>query len=288
MRFAFIQTEKATWPVATMCRTLCVSPAGFYAWCQRPESERAREDRRLGALVREAHDRSRKTYGSPRVHADLKLRGVDVGRRRVMRLMRQQGLRGRRRRRFVRTTNSNHGLPVAPNLLARDFRAERPNRRWVADITYLRVGDAWLYLAVVLDLFSRFVVGWALSTAIDTELVNKALWMALERRCPDAGLLHHSDRGSQYASGDHRALLKAHGITCSMSRKGDCYDNAVMESFFGTLKTELGESFESVEEAERQLFDFIEVFYNQQRLHSTLGYLSPGAWERRAEAAQAA
>ncbi len=284
MRFAFIQAEKATWPVVTMCRALRVSPAGFYAWRRRPEPPRAREDRRLAVLVREAHERGRKAYGSPRVHADLKLRGVDVGRKRVMRLMRQQGLKGRRRRRFVRTTNSNHGLPVAPNLLARDFSAERPNARWAGDITYLRVGDQWLYLAVVLDLFSRFVVGWAVSMTIDEELVDKALRRALERRCPDAGLLHHSDQGSQYASQDYRALLKTYRITCSMSRKGDCWDNAVVESFFGTLKTELGESFESAEDAERKLFDFIEVFYNQQRLHSTLGYVSPGAWERQAAA----
>ncbi len=288
MRFAFIEAEKATWPVATMCRALCVSATGFYGWRQRPESARVGEDRRLGLLVRESHARSRKTYGSPRVHAELKARGVRVGRKRVMRLMRQQALEGRRRRRFVRTTNSNHGLPVAPNLLDRDFSAERPNQRWAGDITYLRAGDNWLYLAVVLDLFSRFVVGWAVSRSIDEDLVDKALRRALERRCPDAGLLHHSDQGSQYASHDYRALLKAYGITCSMSRKGDCWDNAVVESFFATLKTELGESFESDEDAERKLFDFIEVFYNQQRLHSTLGYMSPGAWERQAAEASAA
>ncbi len=288
MRFAFVEAEKATWPVSTMCRTLQVSLAGFYAWHQRSESARASEDRRLGVLVREAHERSRKTYGSPRVHAELKSRGVDIGRKRVIRLMRQQGLKGRRRRRFVRTTNSNHGLPVAPNLLARDFSAKGPNERWAGDITYLRVGDSWLYLAVVLDLFSRFVVGWAVSKTIDEDLVEKALRRALERRCPDAGLLHHSDQGSQYASHDYRGLLEANRITCSMSRKGDCWDNAVVESFFGTLKTELGESFESDEDAERRLFDYIEVFYNQQRLHSTLGYMSPGAWERQAAEASAA
>lgn len=288
MRFAFIQAENAAWPVAAMCHALQVSLAGFHAWRRRPESRRAREDRRLGVLVREAYERSRKTYGSPRVHAQLKSRGVQVGRKRVMRLMRQQGLAGRRRRRFIRTTNSNHGLPVAPNLLARDFSAKRRNQRWAGDITYLVAGGEWLYLAVILDLFSRFVVGWAVSRTIDEDLVDKALRRAVERRCPEAGLLHHSDQGTQYASRAYRALLEAFRATCSMSRKGDCWDNAVVESFFGTLKTELGESFESDEDAERKLFDYIEVFYNQQRLHSTLGYVSPGAWERQAEAAKTA
>jgi putative transposase len=180
----------------------------------------------------------------------------------------------------VRTINSKHPHPVAPNLLARNFRADGPNQRWAGDITYLRTGDGWVYLAVILDLFSRYVVGWAVSTTIDHRLVQSALEMALEHRCPDAGLLHHSDRGSQYASKDYQAMLGARGITCSMSRSGDCYDNAVVESFFGTLKTELGESFESKEDAQRQLFEYIEVFYNQKRRHSTLGYRSPAEFKR--------
>lgn len=280
MRFTFIDAEKARWPIRIMCRALSVSRAGFYAWLHRPESKREREDRRLAVLTQEAHERSRKTYGSPRVHAELKAQGILVSRKRIIRLMQELGLSGKMRRRFVRTTDSKHAHPVAPNLLSRDFHADRPNQRWSGDITYLRTPDGWLYLAVVLDLFSRYVVGWAVSRFIDRGLVQAALEMALEHRDPASGLLHHSDRGSQYASGDYQAILEARGITCSMSRRGDCYDNAVVESFFGTLKTELGELFESEEDARRRLFDYIEVFYNQRRRHSTLGYQSPGEFER--------
>jgi putative transposase len=287
VKFAFIGAEKANFPIAFMCRHLGVSTSGFYVWRQRPECARAREDRRLAVLTREAHELSRRAYGSPRVHQELKSQGIAISRKRVIRLMRDQGLKGKVRRRWVKTTDSNHELPVAPNLLGRNFLASAANRRWVGDITYLRTNEGWLYLAVVLDLYSRMVVGWAVSAVIDRHLVIKALQMALKRRCPDSGLLHHSDRGSQYASEEFQKALEAHGITCSMSRRGDCYDNAAMESWFGTLKTELGESFDTHAEAKRQLFDYIEVFYNRRRRHSSLGYLSPAEFERLAERAAA-
>jgi putative transposase len=289
VRFAFIKVEKAAWPVVVLCRVLCVSISGFYAWCRRPESPRAGEDRRLAVLTRESHERSNKAYGSPRVHRDLKGQGEAVSRKRVIRLMQDMGLQGKTPpRKFVRTTDSDHSQPVAPNLLARDFEATGPNQRWVADITYLRTPDGWLYLAAILDLYSRFIVGWAVSTEIDRNLVLRALQMALQRRSPDEGLLHHSDRGSQYASDDYRKALENRGIICSMSRKGDCWDNATMESWFARLKTELGEDFESEAAALRELFGYIEVFYNQKRLHSSLGYMSPAEYERTATTRDAA
>jgi len=287
VKFAFIGAEKANFPIAFMCRHFGVSTSGFYAWRDRPECARAREDRRLAVLTREAHELGRRAYGSPRVHQELKSQGIAISRKRVIRLMRDQGLKGKVRRRWMKTTDSNHDLPVAPNLLGRNFLASAANRRWVGDITYLRTNEGWLYLAVVLDLYSRMVVGWAVSAVIDRHLVIKALQMALKRRCPDSGLLHHSDRGSQYASEEFQKALEAHGITCSMSRRGDCYDNAAMESWFGTLKTELGESFDTHAEAKRQLFDYIEVFYNRRRRHSSLGYVSPAEFERLAERAAA-
>jgi transposase InsO family protein len=280
VKFAFIAAERASFPTAFMCRHLGVSTSGFYAWRGRPESARARADRRLAVLTREAHEIGRQVYGSPRVHEELKAQGVHVSRKRVIRLMQEQGLKGKTRRRWVKTTHSKHDLPVAPNLLARVFVASRPNQRWVGDITYLRTGEGWLFLAAVLDLYSRMVVGWAVSAIIDRHLVLKALDSALKRRVHDRGLLHHSDRGSQYASEDYQKALEARGIICSMSRKGDCYDNAAMESWFGTLKTELGETFSTHADGKRQLFDYIEVFYNQKRRHSALGYVSPAEFER--------
>ena len=284
MKFALIDAEKAQCPVATACRALEVSRAGFYAWQRRPESERASEDRRLSVKVREAFERSRKTYGSPRVHRELGAQGEHVSRKRVIRLMQEQQLQARRRRRFKCTTTSDPSLPVAPNILARRFQAHAPNQRWVGDTTELCIGDSGrLFLAAIVDLFSRFVVGWALSAVNDRNLVLKALQMAVRRRCPQTGLLHHSDRGSPYASEDYQKALQAQGIVCSMSRRGDCYDNAAMESWFSTLKSELGERFESYASAKEQLFDYIEVFYNQQRRHSSLDYVSPGEYERTAQ-----
>jgi putative transposase len=288
VKFEFIRAEKANFPVRFMCKRMDISASGFYAWCRRPESNRAREDRRLAVLAREAHEASDRAYGSPRVYRALKDKGIPVSRKRVMRLMKEQGLKGKGPpRRFVRTTDSNHSMPIAPNILARNFQASLPNQRWVGDITYLRTPDGWLYLAAILDLYSRFVVGWAVSPIIDRELTLKALDMALKRRCPDKGLVHHTDRGSQYASGGYQQRLEENGIVCSMSRRGDCYDNAPMESWFGRLKTELGEDFESEEAARRELFRYIEVFYNQKRLHSSLGYVSPADFERRATGAAA-
>jgi putative transposase len=283
-----IEAEKAI-PTTKLCRILEVSPSGFYAWRSRPESTHAREDRRLSVLIRASFETSRKRYGSPRVHEDLIDQQVRVGRKRVVRLMREGGLVARARKRFKTTTMSDHDQPVAANLLDRRFETAAANERWVGDTTELVVGSSGkLYLAGVLDLYSRFIVGWAVSAVNDRHLTIKALEMALKRRCPDAGLLHHSDQGCTYASQDYQAILSVRGITCSMSRRGNCYDNAVMESFFSTLKSELGERFESCGEAKMELFDYIEVFYNQRRRHSTLGQISPAEFERRAKASQAA
>lgn len=281
MKFAFVEAEKATWPVAWMCRKLGVSRSGFYAFQARRDSPRAVEDARLRQLVALAHEAGRRTYGSPRIHRELRdVHGIRIGRNRVIRLMRSEGIRGVCRRRRVRTTDSRHSFPVAPNLLMRDFRAPAPNHRWVGDITYLRTDEGWLYLAVILDLFSRYVVGWAISHTIDRHLALTALKRANDQRRPKAGLLHHTDQGCQYASEDYQIALGAEGFICSMSRRGDCYDNAVVESFFGTLKAELGDSFPTAEHAGRSLFDYIEVFYNRARRHSSLGHVSPAQYER--------
>ncbi len=280
MRFTFIEAEKALWPVRVMCRVLLVSPAGFYAWRRRPESARAVENRRLAVQIRAAHEKGRQVYGSPRVHAALAADGVRVSRKRVARLMRDQGLRGRGRRQFVRTTDSSNAENIAPNILNREFKATAPNEKWVGDVTYLRTPGGWLYLAVILDIYSRFAVGWALSTVNDRHLARRALDAAVVRRAPPEGLLHHTDQGSPYASGDYAKALRDLGFEASMSRRGNCYDNAVMESFFNTLKVELGERFESAPDAERKLFDYIEVFYNGVRIHTSIGFLSPRAFER--------
>lgn len=283
MRFAFIEAENASHKVSALCRSAQVSRSGYYAWTTRPQSKRALEDERLKVLVHQAHLEGRRNYGRPMVHEALKKKGEHVSAKRVGRLMCEEGLKGKVKKRFARTTDSNHELPVFENLLARDFTATAPNQRWVGDITYLRTPSGFIYLAAVLDLFSRAIVGWAVSAVIDRHLVIAALEMAVKRRRPELGLLFHSDQGSQYASDDHQKKLDAHGITCSMSRRGDCYDNAVMESWFGTLKTELGEYFDSPFEAKRQLFDYIEVFYNRQRMHSSIGYVSPAEFERNAQ-----
>jgi transposase InsO family protein len=260
-----------------------VTRSGFYAWQGRPESAHARRDRQLRVAVRAAFEGSRQRYGSPRIHRDLVEQDLRVSRKRVVRLMQEEGLQARARKRFKVTTMSDHDQPVAANLLDRQFAAETVNQRWVGDTTEFVIGESSkLYLAAILDLFSRFVVGWAISTANDRHLTIKALEMALKRRCPETGLLHHSDRGSPYASEDYQAILEAHGITCSMSRSGDCYDNAVMEAFFSTVKVELSDRFESGVAAKRALFQYIEVFYNQRRRHSTIGYISPAVFEQRA------
>ena len=285
MRFAFVQAEKAEAPIATLCRVLKISRSGYYAWLERPESARATEDRQLRIRVRASFEASKKRYGSPRVWEDLLEEDIHVSRKRVVRLMQEEGLRARASKRYKSTTVSDHDQPVAANLLDRKFEAAAPNQRWVGDTSEFVIGSSGkLYLAVILDLFSRFVVGWALSAVNDRHLVIRALDMALRRRCPDNGLMHHSDQGSPYASQDYQAVLAARGITCSMSRRGNCYDNAVMESFFSSVKSELRDRFGSYGEAKMELFDYIEVFYNQRRRHSTLGQISPAAFERQAAA----
>jgi transposase InsO family protein len=285
MRFRFIAVERAHHTVTILCRCLQVTPSGFYAWRRRPESQHARDDRRLKVLVRASFEENKHRYGSPRVHEDLLEQQERVSRKRVVRLMQEEGLKARVRKRYKLTTMSDHDQPIAANLLDRQFEAEAPNQRWVGDTTEFVIGTSGkLYLAVILDLFSRFVVGWAVSAVNDRHLTIKALAMALKRRCPAIGLLHHSDQGSTYASEDYQDILDARGIVCSMSRRGNCYDNAVMESFFSTVKSELGDQFASHGDAKMELFDYIEVFYNQRRRHSTLGQISPAAFERRAVA----
>jgi transposase InsO family protein len=282
VRFAWIAAEKAEYTVVECCRALRVSPSGFYAWQQRPESTHAARDRQLRVLIRASHEGSRRAYGSPRVLEDLIEQGIPISRKRVARLMQAEGLRARVRKRFRSTTMSDHDQPVAANVLARQFLAERPNQRWVGDTTEFLIGSsAKLYLAAIMDLHSRFIVGWAVSAVNDRHLTLSALDKAVKRRCPEAGLLHHSDQGCTYASEDYRTRLEQHGITCSMSRRGNCYDNAVMESWFSTVKSEEGERFESYAHAKEALFDYIEVFYNQRRRHSTLGQISPAEFERR-------
>lgn len=264
-----------------MCRVMNVSASGYYAWRSRPESQRSRENRRLTTLVRAIHAESRQTYGSPRVHAELRARGEHCSQGRIERLMRQSSIQAKQTKRFKATTDSRHNLPVAENVLDRDFKAADANQKWAADITYVWTREGWLYLAVVLDLCSRRVVGWAMQTTLARGVVVDALRMALQQRQLAGELLHHSDRGSQYASVDYQTLLSAHGIQCSMSRKGDCYDNAVVESFFGTLKTELihHRDYQTREEAKADIFEYLEVWYNRKRRHSSLGYLSPADYE---------
>jgi transposase InsO family protein len=281
VKFTFILQEKAHFPTAFMCRHLEVSSSGFYAWQRRPRSAHDVEDDRLKVLVHEAHVAGRACYGSPRVHRALQKQGVCISRTRVIRLMQEEKLVGRHRRRYHCTTDSDHNLPVATNLLDRKFTAAAPNQRWVGDTTELQIPNGRLFLAVIIDLFSRFVVGWALSAVNDRHLTIRALDMALRRRCPGLGLLHHSDQGSTYASEDYQRVLEQRGITCSMSRRGNCYDNAAMESWNSTLKTELGERFESPAMAKAKIFDYIEVFYNQTRMHSSIDYDSPAEFERR-------
>jgi transposase InsO family protein len=265
-----------------MCKVLKVSRAGFYAFCKRAESQRAQEDRKLTTLVKAAFETGRGYYGSPRVHRELQEQEVVVGRKRVIRLMQAEGLQARVKKRYRNMTTSEPAQAIAPNLLDRKFQPALENQSWVSDTTELTTSSGKLYLAAVLDLFSRFIVGWAVSAVNNRHLVLKALDMGVKRRCPGIGLLHHSDQGSTYTSEDYRAALENRGITCSMSRRGNCHDNAVMESFFKTLKSELGARFENHSDAKDKLFDYIEVFYNQQRRHSAVGFVSPAEFERAA------
>ena len=264
-----------------MCRVLGVSRSGYYAWRKRPQSQRQRQNRLLTVQIAAIFRASRQSYGSPRVRAELRAQGVRCAAKRVARLMRQAGLSARRARRRVRTTTADPTLGVAANLLNRDFTASAPNQKWLADITYLPTHEGWSYLAVVLDLFSRRVIGWAMRATLERDVVISALEQALQQRRPVHDLMHHSDRGSQYASLEYQHQLAGAGISCSMSRTGNCWDNAPMESFFGSLKSELGQqAYASRAAACSAVFDYIEHFYNRQRRHSALGYLSPAAYEQ--------
>ena len=280
-----IEAEKDDYSVAMMCRQLKVSRSGYYAWATREPSLHQQQDDKLVVEIKTAHKDSRGSYGSPRIVRDLKERGFKVGRRRVARLMRDNGITGHVPRRFRRTTDSKHGLDVAGNVLDREFEVDAPDKVWATDITYIRTWEGWMYLAVVVDLFSRRVVGWSMATHMRTGLVLGALRMALGRRSPRPDLLHHSDRGSQYASHSYRQELDSRGITCSMSRKGDCWDNAVVESFFATLKKDLihRRPWPSVRGARTAIAEYMEVFYNRKRRHSKLGYVSPAEFEKRVE-----
>jgi transposase InsO family protein len=282
MKFDWIRVQKAFHAVRTLCRVLDVSRSGFYAWSRRPASQRCIDDSRIVANVAAIFEEHKGRYGSVRITRELRAGGMRVGRHRVRRLMRQAALRVRRCRRWVRTTDSRHRYPIAPNLLARNFAVDAPNRAWVADITYLPTRAGWLYLAVILDLYSRAVVGWSMSRRIDGKLTLDALDAALMRRRVEPGLIAHSDRGTQYAAGEYQRRLHQHGMICSMSRKGDCWDNAVAESFFATLKLELlgDDIFADHATAQRLVFEYIEAYYNRRRRHSTLGYVSPAAYEK--------
>ena len=283
MRFTFIQAEKANHDVSLLCEVLQVSRQGYYAWLKRKPCSRKRQDMGLLAQIRCIYSESDATYGSPRIHKVLAAAGQTVGRNRIAKLMKRAGIVVWRKRRFVTTTDSKHGFAIAKNVLNRNFAAEGPNRVWATDITYIPTRQGWLYLAVVLDLYSRRVVGWSMQPYMDRRLVLAALQMAIIARKPAPGLIHHSDRGVQYACDEYRQLLADAEMVPSMSRTGDCWDNAVVESFFGTLKRELVDRCRFVDHdaARTALFRYIEGFYNRRRLHSTLGYLSPEAYERR-------
>jgi transposase InsO family protein len=295
MRYSFIRQHRQQFRIAAMCRVLQVSPSGYYAWRDRPESARRRANRGLTTRIKVEHARSRKTYGRRRIHARLRAQGVICSPNRVSRLMRQAGLWAHTRRRFRPTTDSKHGFPVAPNRLlststsqlgestrpTRNFTVSDMNQVWLSDITYLPSDEGWLYLATVMDLCNRQIVGWSMQPSITRHLTLNALKMAITQRRPAPGLIHHSDQGSQYACFDYQAELQEAGMLCSMSRKGDPWDNAPQESFYRSLKSELPQRrHQTHAQAKREVFDYIEVFYNRQRLHSALGYQSPVTFER--------
>jgi transposase InsO family protein len=281
LTFRFIADHADQWPITWLCEALGVSASGYHAWLARPDSATELRRQELVAAMHEIHAEMKERYGSPRMTAELNARGYECSENTVAKLMSAHGIQARSRRRFTRTTDSKHGLPVAPNLLARCFEPSGPDESWGADLTYLPTAEGWLYLAVVEDLFSRMIVGWSMAATMESRLVVDALEMALSRRRPDAGLLAHSDRGSQYASDHYQRVLAAAGIVCSMSEAGQCWDNAPVESFFGRLKVELGvELFDSRDQARTLVFEYLEVFYNRVRRHSSLGYVSPAEFER--------
>ena len=281
MKYGFIERHRSQFAVERMCRTLGVRRSGYYAWLGRVPCRRRIEDERLFVRIGESWKKSKKSYGSPRILKDLRAWGERCGRNRVARLMRENGIAAKTKKKFKATTNSRHNLPVAPNLLNREFNVERPDEAWVGDITYIWTREGWLYLAVVLDLFSRKVIGWGMGERLTAEIALSAFNMAILNRRPSAGLIFHSDRGVQYASDAFRKLLERHGFVQSMSRKGDCWDNAVAESFFHSLKTEhvYFEDYKTRVEAIGKIFEYIEVFYNRARRHSSLEYRSPAEFE---------
>ena len=282
MKFAFIKEHVAAYPVEVACDALGVSRSGYYAWLDRPESARAKRREELAAAIARVHGENRGVYGSPRVHQALLAEGESACVNTVADIMREQEIRAKTRPKFVpRTTDSRHEQPVVGNVLDRQFDAERPNEKWVVDITYIPTGEGWLYLAGVMDLCSRKIVGWSMADHMEATLVSDALRMAIAGRSPGEGLLHHSDRGSQYASDDYMHLLQTHGVEVSMSGVGQCWDNAAMESFWATLKTELvhHERYATRDQARASIFEYMEVFYNRKRLHSSLGYVSPEQFE---------
>ena len=283
MRFELIDAAKKEFPVQRLCKVLGVSPSGYFAWKERPASLRQRDDMVLLAHVRAAFAVSNRTYGSPRMVHELRDRGLAIGRRRVARLMRENGMKARQKRRFKRTTDSLHAFPVAPNLLDQDFAATGPNQKWGADISYVWTREGWLYLAVVIDLFARRVVGWMTSDRLHKELALSALRRAIVIRRPPAGLIHHADRGGQYCAIEYQAELRRHGILISMSGKGNCYDNAMVETFFKTLKSELvwRTIFQNRADATAAIGRYIDAFYNPVRRHSALDFNSPLQFERR-------
>jgi len=284
MKFHFIRQHSRRYRVRTLCRALGVSLSGYYAWLRRPESRRGREDRRLLHQIRVIHRQSRRTYGSRRIHRELRARGIGCGKNRVARLMREDGLRAKSPRRFKVTTQSAAGRTVAPNLLNREFEVTTLDSVWAGDLTYIWTQEGWLYLAVLMDLCSRYIVGWALRERLAGQLTLDALDMALEQRQPGPGLMHHSDRGSQYTADDYQEQLRRRGFEVSMSRRGDCYDNAPLESFYATLEKDLlcDADFTTRRQARAAIFDYIEAFYNRQRRHSALDYLSPAQFEQEA------
>ena len=282
MKYAFIKAQSRHHKVVRLLAALDVSASGYYAWRVRPVSLRAIENRQIATQIRVFHKVSRETYGSPRLHKDLVGSGIPVGVNRVARIMRAHGIKSKMARKFVITTDSKNTLSPAPDRLQRQFDVSQHDKAWVSDTTFIATRQGWLYLAVIIDLFSRRIVGWSMRDKNNTELVEAALTMAIWRRGHKRGIIVHSDQGSTYASGDYQRLLTKHGCLCSMSRKGECLDNAVAESFFGSLKTELvdHEDYRTYEEAKQSLFEYIEVFYNRRRRHSYLGYISPETYER--------
>jgi putative transposase len=284
VRYAFIEECCWEFPVELMCEVLGVSKSGYFDWCKRGDSPKEARANDLVVKIERIHEGSRKTYGSPRVYRILKAMGERCSKTTVERLMREQGIRSKMRRKFKATTDSNHRLPVAPNVVKRDFTAKSPNRLWCSDITYLWTEEGWLYLAAIIDVFTRKVVGWAMRDRLTLPLALEAIEMAVQRQKPHKGLVHHSDRGCQYAAREYQKVLNYHGMVASMSRKGQCWDNALAESFFHTLKTEhvYHERFATKAQARSSVFEWIEVFYNRQRIHSALGFVSPECYERMA------